>query len=122
MKVSNKVLARKKRHWRIRKKVVGTPDKPRMYVCRTLRYMYVQIIDDLNNKTLITCGTNSKDFKSKYKDQKNNIKTASILGELVAEKVLAKGVKKVVFDRSGYKYHGRVKALAESARKKGLKF
>lgn len=122
MKTTNKNIARKKRHWRIRRKVRGTPDIPRMCIHRSLKHIYVQLIDDLNNKTVITCGTISKDFKEKYTEKKNNKKTAVALGELVAQRALGKGIKKVTFDRGGYKYHGRVKAFAESTRKKGLQF
>lgn len=122
MKISNKNITKQKRHWRIRKKIKGTALIPRMCVHRSLKYMYVQLIDDLDNKTLITCGTNSGEFQKRFSESKNNKKAAVALGELVAEKALSKGIKKVVFDRSGYKYHGRVQVLAENARKKGLQF
>ena len=120
MKTSDKVLTRQKRHWHIRKRVIGTPDKPRMCIFRSLRHMYVQIIDDLSGSTVTTCTTLSKDFKERFSEQKNNKQAAAILGELIAEGALRKGIKKVVFDRGGYKYHGRVQALAEAARKKRL--
>ena len=122
MKTIRKNLARQKRHWRIRKKVIGTPDKPRMHITRTLKHIYVQFVNDLDNRTILTYGTVSKDFKKRFPQSKKNKQTAAFLGELAAEKILGKGIKKVVFDRSGYKYHGRIQALAEAARKKGLDF
>lgn len=111
-------LARKRRHYRIRRKVIGTPEIPRLSVFRSLRHMYIQLIDDINGKTLLACSTLSKQFK----DKKNNKQLATVLGKIVAEMALGKGIKKVVFDRGGYRYHGRIQALADSARKAGLVF
>lgn len=122
MKSIRKKIARQKRHWRIRKRVIGTPDKPRMHIFRSLKHTYVQLVNDLDNKTILTYGTLSKDFKRRLPESKNNKQTAAFLGEFAAEKILEKGIKKVVFDRSGYKYHGRIQVLAEAARKKGLSF
>lgn len=116
------VLARKRRHYRIRQRVIGTIDIPRMSVFRSLRHMYVQFIDDINGKTLLGCSTLSKQFRESFKEEKNNKEAASVLGKIVAEMALGKGIKKVVFDRGGYKYHGRIQALADSARKAGLVF
>lgn len=122
------VLARKKRHWRIKRKVVGTLFVPRMCVFRSLRNIYVQLVDDVNRKNLLGCSTLSKSFlemhtgKEVTKKSKISKQSAEILGKLVAEMALQKGIKKIVFDRSGYKYHGRVQALADSVRKAGLVF
>lgn len=116
------LLARKKRHLRIRKNVIGTPDIPRMSVFRSLHHMYIQFINDISGKTLLSCSTLSKQFKESFKEKKNNKQSADVLGKVVAEMALEKGIKKVVFDRGGYKYHGRIRALADSARKGGLEF
>ncbi len=112
--------ARIKRHKRIRKKVSGTPDCPRMSVYRSLNNIYVQFVDDENSKTLLTCSTLNKEVKEKAKGR--NLKSASVVGELAAQKAKEKGIEKVVFDRGGYPYHGCVKAVAEAARKSGLVF
>ncbi|MCP4648948.1 MAG: 50S ribosomal protein L18 [PVC group bacterium] len=111
-------VARLKRHRRIRKKISGTQDRPRLSVYRSLKNMYAQLIDDENNATLVTCSTLSKDSK----DSAGNVKAATLLGGMVAEKAKEKGIEQVVFDRGGYPYHGRIKAVAEAARKGGLKF
>ena len=113
--------ARKRRHERIRKKVAGTPERPRLSVYRSLDHMYAQIIDDYSKQTVVSASSIDKEFKDK-KSHKGNIATAKQVGELIAKKALGKGVKKVVFDRGGYLYHGRVKALAEAAREAGLDF
>jgi large subunit ribosomal protein L18 len=118
-----KVLKRKTRHLRIRKKVVGSSEIPRMNVFRSLNHMYVQLIDDVNGKSLVGCSTISKRFKDAVKNDKANKKElSSALGKVVAEMAIEKGIKKVVFDKAGYKYHGRVQAVADGARKAGLKF
>lgn len=117
----DKKAARKKRHYRIRNNIIGTPDKPRMCVNRSLKNMYVQIIDDLAGNTLVSASTEDSAIKDSI-EHGGNKEAARIVGELVAERALEKGIKKVVFDRAGYKYHGRVKEVAEAARDKGLKF
>ncbi|TAL26078.1 MAG: 50S ribosomal protein L18 [Nitrospirae bacterium] len=113
--------ARKRRHERIRKKVSGTSERPRLSVYRSLDHMYAQVIDDNNRQTLVSASSLEKEFKD-AKSNKGNIATAKQVGELIARKALGKGVKKVVFDRGGYPYHGRVKALADAAREAGLEF
>ena len=120
MKVRDKKTARKRRHLRLRKKVKGTLERPRMSVHRSLHHLYVQLIDDIKGNSLLSCSTLSKGFKEKFSEKKNNKQAAAVLGELVAGQAIEKGISKVVFDRSGYKYHGRVKVLADAARKKGL--
>ncbi|NPA58235.1 MAG: 50S ribosomal protein L18 [Aquificae bacterium] len=111
------------RHKRIRKKVVGTPERPRMAFFKSLNNLYVQIIDDEAGKTLVSASTIDKDFVEKYGFRGGkNIEVAKKLGEFIAEKALQKGIQNVVFDRGGFIYHGKVKAFAEAAREKGLKF
>ena len=122
MKIRDSKVARKKRHQRLRQKVVGTQERPRISFHRSLKHMYIQLIDDLNGQSLLSCSSQGKDFREKYAEKKNNKKTAATLGEIVADKAIAKGIKKVVFDRGGYRYHRRVKELADAARKKGLQF
>ena len=111
------------RHKRIRKKVSGTAERPRMAFFKSLNNLYVQIIDDEAGKTLVSASTIDKDFIEKYGVRGGkNIEMAKKLGEFIAEKALAKGIQNVVFDRGGFIYHGKVKAFAEAAREKGLKF
>jgi large subunit ribosomal protein L18 len=115
--------ARTKRHERIRKKVVGTTERPRLSVYRSLSHMYAQIVDDVKGNTLAAASTIDKELKGKDKKAgKGNIGAAKQVGELIAKKALQKGIKRVVFDRGGYLYHGRVKALADAARESGLEF
>ena len=112
---------RKKRHVRVRAKISGTPEMPRLNVYRSLNNIYAQIIDDEAGNTLVACSTLEKEVAAQIAD---NTKTeaAKIVGETVAKKALAKGIEAVVFDRGGYLYTGRVKELAEGARAAGLKF
>ncbi len=112
-------LRRKKR---IRKNLYGTSDRPRLTVYRSLKHIYAQLVDDLSGKTLLTVSTLTKSVKGKAEKAKNKVEAAEIVGAQLAKISLEKDIKKVVFDRNGYDYHGRVKALAEAARKEGLKF
>ena len=112
--------ARVKRHRRIRKTIAGTQDRPRLSVFRSLKNLYAQLIDDDTNTTILTCSTQQKELKEKVKS--NNINAATLLGELIAKGAKDKGIESVVFDRGGYLYHGKIKAVAEAARKGGLKF
>ena len=112
--------ARKKRHYRIRAKVHGTPERPRLNVFRSNLNMYAQIIDDTKGHTIAAASTLEPALKAE--SGRLTVAKASIVGRLVAERALAKGVKQVVFDRGGYRYHGRVKALADAARDAGLEF
>ncbi|WP_026486955.1 50S ribosomal protein L18 [Caldanaerobius polysaccharolyticus] len=112
--------ARKKRHLRIRKKISGTPDRPRLCVYKSLKHIYAQLIDDTQGKTLVYVSTLAPELRGKVKGC--NINSAKAVGELLAKKALEKGIKKVVFDRSGYVYHGKVKELADAARSAGLEF
>lgn len=119
--MKNKLTKRKARHTKVRKKVQGRIDIPRLSVFRSNKHIYAQIIDDVNQKTI----TASTDLSvKKVKGDKNNqkVESAFLIGEQLAKMAIEKKVKKVVFDRGGYKFHGRVKALAEGARKGGLIF
>lgn len=113
--------ARKRRHARVRKNVHGTPDRPRMNVFRSLKDIYVQVIDDEQGKTLVSASTIDKDLRGNMKG-KNKTEQAELVGEAVASRAKDAGISKVVFDRGGYKYIGRIKALADGARKGGLEF
>ena len=113
--------ARLKRHRRIRKKVVGTKERPRLSVYRSLNNMYAQLIDDDNNCTMASCSTLDKEI-TKESGNTGGVKGAALLGEALAKKAKEKGIETVVFDRGGYLFHGRVKAVAEAARKGGLQF
>ena len=118
---NSKHISRERRHDRIRKKVVGTTDRPRLSVRRSLSNIYVQLIDDSKGATIASASSLEASVKD-AKQHKGNVKTAKEVGALIAKKAIEKGVKKVVFDRSGYLYHGRVKALADAAREAGLEF
>jgi large subunit ribosomal protein L18 len=107
-------------HDRIRKKIMGTSDRPRLNVYRSLNHIYVQVIDDLNGSTLVAA--NSAEGKKGEKRTGGNVASAKAVGKAIAERAKAKGITKVVFDRGGYIYHGRVKALADAAREAGLQF
>jgi large subunit ribosomal protein L18 len=113
---------REKRHRRIRRKIVGTKDRPRLSVRRSLNHLYVQLVDDSAGRTLVQLSTQSPDVKSKMPKGLGTVKGAATLGAALAAKCKDSGITKVVFDRAGYLYHGRVKALADAARKGGLAF
>jgi large subunit ribosomal protein L18 len=118
-------IARKRRHRRVRKKVSGTPSRPRLNIFRSLQHIYAQIINDEIGHTLVSGSTLDVEVKRLCREQTNGLdKTAQarVVGKVMAERALAQGVTKVVFDRGGYKYHGRVKALAEGLREGGLEF
>ena len=120
MAVKNRNTMRARRHLRIRKKVSGTTERPRFCVSITANHIYCQFIDDVKGVTL-AC-TSSLDPKFKAENAKQNMAGAVLLGKLAAEAAKAANVTEVVFDRSGYNYHGRMKAIAETARENGLKF
>jgi len=115
----NKV--RKKRHLRVRKKVFGTPARPRLNVYRSSKHIYAQLIDDLNGHTLVSASTLDKELRDQIENG-GNVQAAIEVGKLIAKRAKEKGYTQVVFDRGGYLYHGRVKALAEAARENGLEF
>jgi len=114
-----------KRNWRrkmrIRNNVSGTPERPRLSVFRSHKHIYAQIIDDVAGKTLCSASSLNKEISDQIKHG-GDVKAAELVGAALAQRAVMKGIKKVVFDRGPYKYHGRVKALAESARKAGLEF
>jgi len=118
MKKRTRRLIRQKR---IRRHLIGTSQRPRLNIFRSLKNITVQIIDDAEGKVLLRVATVDKQIKEKIK-YGGNLKAAAALGEVLAQKAKAKGISKVVFDRGGYLYHGRVKALADAARKAGLEF
>lgn len=121
MRTEKKLQLAQLRRWRIRKKVVGTGARPRMSVRFTGKNIYVQFVDDAAGRTIVSASTVSKSLTDR--DQlKANVPSATRLGKLAAEAAVAKGIKQVVFDRSGAKYHGKVKALADAARAAGLQF
>lgn len=113
--------ARVRRHRRVRRNVRGTPERPRLAVFRSLNHIYAQIIDDSKGETLIAASDLEADLRGR-RNGKRKTEVAELVGETVARKASEKGIKTVVFDRGGFMYHGRVKALAEAARKGGLSF
>ena len=121
IKKIDKNQERQRRHTRVRKKVFGTAEAPRLNVYRSLNHIYVQLIDDVKGVTLCSASTMEKDVKAEIKDM-TKTEAAKVVGKKAAEKALAKGVKEVVFDRGGYLYTGRVQAVADGAREAGLNF
>ncbi|NMB42194.1 MAG: 50S ribosomal protein L18 [Firmicutes bacterium] len=118
---SEKRIARKRRHLRVRKKVFGKPESPRLNVYRSLKHIYAQLIDDSSGHTLIFASTLDPALREQA-ESLDNKEAARMVGELLAKRALEKGIERVVFDRGGFLYHGRIKALAEGARSQGLKF
>ena len=114
-------LHRRRVHDRVRTKVSGTPERPRLCVYRSLDHIYTQVIDDRSGKTLVSASSLDSETKKNLKGG-GNVAAAKVIGKAVAERAKAAGITKVVFDRGGYKYHGRVKALADAAREAGLQF
>lgn len=119
--MQDKSKKRQKRHLRVRRKIQGTPERPRLSIYRSLKNIYAQVIDDSKGNTLTAASSSEEAIKSAVKNTGNK-DSAFRVGELIAERALAKGIEQVVFDRGGNIYTGRVRALAEGARKKGLKF
>ena len=119
---NRKKQSRKKRHRSLRKRIEGTPERPRLAVFRSTRHIYAQVIDDLLQKTLAGTSDLALGEKAARETEKDKKVLAKKVGAAIAKKCLEKGIDKVVFDRAGFKYHGRVSALAEGAREAGLKF
>lgn len=117
----SKIERRKRIHYRIRKHVNGTAERPRMVVFRSNKQIYVQVVDDENGVTLAAAASNDKELTAQCKG-KCGKEAADIVGKAIADRAIAKGISEVAFDRGGYLYHGRVKSLAEAARNGGLKF
>ncbi|HHT05479.1 MAG TPA: 50S ribosomal protein L18 [Hydrogenispora sp.] len=114
--------ARVRRHIRLRKKLSGTAERPRLSVYKSLHHIYAQLIDDVQGKTLLSASTVDPEVRTQINGYGGNIESAKLVGKLIAQKAQDKGIKQVVFDRGGYKFHGRVAALAEAARENGLEF
>ncbi len=121
----NRLEVKKKRQWRremrVRSKLMGTPERPRLTVHRTHKHIYAQVIDDLAGKTLCFANSQIKDLADQLKHGGNK-KAAEMVGTMLAQRAVMHGIKKVVFDRGGFRYHGRIKALADAARKAGMEF
>jgi large subunit ribosomal protein L18 len=111
-----------RRRMRVRAKVHGTPERPRLTVAKSLKHVFVQIVDDVNRTTLVGLATNSKDVQDGVSSAKNKTEAAKLVGKKIAELAARKGIETVVFDRNQYRFHGRVKAVADGAREGGLKF
>ncbi|MBA2848534.1 50S ribosomal protein L18 [Thermosulfuriphilus ammonigenes] len=124
VRTNKKFLARLRRKRRVRKKIFGTAERPRLSVFRSAKHIYAQIINDEEGRTLVAASTLSKDLRAKVNELKGQGKVAQarLVGEYLAQMAREKGITKVCFDRAGYRYHGRVKALAEGAREGGLEF
>lgn len=121
LKQFNRNEERKKRHRRVRQKVYGTPERPRLNVFRSNKHIYAQIINDESGHTLVAASTLDKELKDKLTSTGNK-EAARLVGELIGKRALEKGIDSVVFDRGGYLYHGKIKELADGAREAGLKF
>jgi large subunit ribosomal protein L18 len=120
--VKEKRDARLKRKKRVKKKIQGTLDRPRLTVYKTARHIYAQIIDDSTGRTLLAVSTLSKDLQTAVKGVSGNVKGAILVGEVIGKKGTERGLREVIFDRNGFLYHGRIKALANAARENGLLF
>lgn len=118
---TTRLVSRHKRKGRIRKRISGTPERPRLSVFRSLNHIYAQVIDDEKGHTLVSASTLDKEFADSGLT-KGNKEAAETVGKIIGKRALEKGIKKVVFDRNGFLYHGRVKALSDGAREAGLKF
>jgi large subunit ribosomal protein L18 len=115
------IVGRERRKLRIRRKISGTSDKPRLTVFRSAKHIYAQVVDDVAGKTVAHASTLSRDVRGEV-NEASKLDAAKKVGASIAKALLAKGIEKVVFDRNGYLYHGRVRALADAAREAGLKF
>ncbi len=113
---------RQRRHLRVRARVSGSSARPRLNVFRSNAHIYAQIIDDTEGHTLVSASTLESDVRDRFAEEHPKLAQAKVVGQVVAERALASGIKQVVFDRGGYKYHGRVRAVAEGARESGLDF
>ena len=114
--------ARMRRHIRLRKKIAGTSERPRLSVFRSLHHIYAQVIDDTQGNTLVTVSTLDPELRKNLEGKSGNIEAAKLVGSTIAKRAIEKGIKQVVFDRGGQIYHGRVAALATAAREGGLEF
>jgi len=119
---TSKDKTRQKVHTRIRKKLAGTTERPRLNVYRSVNHIYAQVIDDAKGTTIVSAASVKKTAKGEKRPTGGNVSSAKEVGKMIAERAKEKGIKKVVFDRGGYLYHGRIKALADAARESGLEF
>ena len=122
MKVARREESRQKRKKRVRRRLQGTSERPRLCVFRSAKHIYAQVIDDTTARTLLAVSSLSKEVKPQLQGKGGNKEGAAVIGGSIARRALEQGIKKVVFDRSGFLYHGRIKALAEAARQNGLEF
>src|SRR5215467_11724220 len=124
MKINTKADRRERIHLRQRKRIMGTNERPRLSVFRSVTHIYAQVIDDLSGQTLVSASSVDAKLKGGFEKgvSGGNIKGAEAIGKAIAERSIEKGIKRVVFDRSGFLYHGRIRAVAEAARKAGLEF
>lgn len=116
-----KMVRRVRRKARVRRGITGTADRPRLTVFRSHKHIYAQLVDDVAGRTICEAGSNSKSLREQLKNG-GNVPAAEVVGRLLAERARMKGIRQAAFDRNGYRYHGRVKALADAARKSGLEF
>ena len=121
MAKKNRTIARERRHARVRRSVIGTPDRPRLNVFKSLTGIYAQVIDDVDGNTVVSASTVDKELRTQVKGMKKS-EQAKAIGKAIAERAKSKGISSVVFDRGGFRYTGRVKALADGAREGGLQF
>ena len=121
-KVMEKAARKKRAHQRLRQKLAGTPERPRLSVFKSAKYVYAQVINDATGQTIVSATSHEPALKGSIEGGAATMAAAKAVGEAVAERALAKGIQQVVFDRGGYLYHGKVKQLAEAARAKGLQF
>jgi large subunit ribosomal protein L18 len=117
-----RLAGRERRHLRIRKKIRGNSERPRVVVFRSNRHVYAQVVDDVGGKTIVGVNGSSKAVAEKVKQDRERFAESRVVGEELAKKAREKGITRIVFDRAGYRFHGRVKALAEAMRKAGLEF
>jgi len=119
----NKILRKKRiiKHKKIRKKIFGTKERPRLCIFKSNKNLFVQIIDDVAGHTIVSASTLEKEIKSEIKNG-GNVEAAKKIGEIIAKRAIEKGIKNICFDRAGYKYHGRIKAVADAAKENGLVF
>ena len=119
---ATRLVARKQRQSRVRKKISGTGERPRLAVFRSAKHIYAQVINDETSTTIVAAGTTEKAIKEAIEGYTGNKAAASVVGKTIAERLLEKSISSVVFDRGGFLYHGRIRALAEAARESGIKF
>jgi large subunit ribosomal protein L18 len=124
MKIKTKADRRERIHLRQRKRIMGTGERPRLSVFRSVAHIYAQVIDDLSGKTLVSAASTDPKLKGAFEKEVRggNLKGAEAIGKAIAERSIEKGIKRVVFDRGGFLYHGRIRAVADAARKAGLEF